>query len=148
MPSRKQRRRRAKERRHEYEFVYVDAEGHEVQGEEAEHDRSETDRRKPARTGRNGDRPRAATPRRGGGAVRKVDPPTWQKVGRRAAIFAPFMFITVTLLNRGGGVQPALFTTILMLAMFVPFSYLMDRALYRRYVRQTGGSTPQPSKRR
>ena len=31
MPTRKQRRRQAKVKRHEYEFVYVDSEGHELE---------------------------------------------------------------------------------------------------------------------
>ena len=50
MPTRKQRRRQAKEKRHEYEFVYVDDEGNELDDvpEELEH---EPKRREPARNG-------------------------------------------------------------------------------------------------
>jgi hypothetical protein len=146
MPSRKQRRRRAKERRHEYEFVYVDDEGHEVAAEDPGRENGDRDRTNGKRSASDARKP--ARPKAQARPGRKIEPPSWQRVARRALIFAPFMFITVTLLNRGGGVQPAVFTTMLMLVMFVPFSYLTDRALYRRYVRQAGGAAPPPARRR
>ena len=120
MSSRKQRRRRAKERRHEYEYVYVDEEGREVDVEPAE-------AAKPKRTDR---RPPALR------AGRKVDPPSWRRVGRRALLFAPLMFITIRLLGRDQTIFGSLIETVFLLLLFVPFSYVMDSVLYRSFVRR------------
>jgi hypothetical protein len=140
MPSRKQRRRREKERRHEYEYVYVDEEGHEVPVEGVDAGQDE----KP-RSSRDGARPETKRARSGSGsaaagrrgtALREVPPPSWRRVGKRALIFGPFMFLTIALLERGAGIGTQLLITSQMLILFVPFSYVMDRVLYRRYLKQ------------
>jgi hypothetical protein len=151
MPSRKQRRRREKTRRHEYEYVYVDDEGREVAVEEV-------DLEPPARrdgaardSGRkNGSRKDARpTPRRSGGsAARAVPPPSWARVGKRAAIFGPIMFVTIAFLDRQAGLATQLLITGQMLVLFMPFSYLVDRMMYRRSLRQGGGSAKSPPSRR
>src|SRR5437870_948681 len=98
MPSRKQRRRRAKERRHEYEYVYVDEEGKEVEP-------SPEDLERPAArdNGKAAARPKGSgkktAPKSRAGAVRTVPPPSWQRVAKRGAIFAPFMLITIYLIG-------------------------------------------------
>jgi hypothetical protein len=117
MPTRKQRRRRAKERRHDYEYVYVDEEGNEVD--------VEPDEASPAAAKK--DRRPAPTTRAG----RRIDPPSWQKVGRRALIFAPLMFLTIRLLEKGEPIGASLARTAFLLAIFLPFSYLMDAMIYR-----------------
>jgi hypothetical protein len=124
MPTRKQRRRRAKERRHEYEYVYVDEEGREVdvEGDEVEE-----------KTRRNGRAPRPVT--RGG---RVVEPPSWSRIGKRGLLFAPLMFLTITLIDRGTSLSVRIINTLMLLAFFLPFSYLMDRMLYRASVRRAG----------
>ena len=122
MPSRKQRRRRQKSRRHEYEYVVVDEAGTELEVVEPE-TRTKTagaDRKRPAQRGR--------------GRGREVQPPSWQRVGRRALIFAPLMFVVVYLL--GGSkvsVGGKLAETVFLLAFFLPFSYVMDSIAYRAY---------------
>jgi|SRR5262245_749008 len=123
MPSRKQRRRREKERRHEYEYVYVDDEGHEVDAP----DDADSDGEKR----RNG-KPRPA-PTRGG---RRIEPPSWTRVGRRALIFAPLMFITIRLLERSEPITATIARTAFLLALFLPFSYVMDALLYRSYTKR------------
>jgi hypothetical protein len=124
MPTRKQRKRRAKERRHEYEYVYVDEEGREV---EVEPDEAEEERRS------NGRAPRAVTR-----AGRVVEPPSWQRVGKRGLIFAPLMFLTITLIDQGTSISVRIVNTAMLLAFFLPFSYLMDRMLYRASLRRSG----------
>jgi hypothetical protein len=146
MPSRKQRRRRQKERRHEYEYVYVDEQGQQVAVEEPE----ET---APTRNGARAETGAGTRARREGRAPkapnRKIDPPSWRRVGKRTLIFAPLMFVTIALLDRNLGILGQLVLTLQMLLLFIPFSYLMDRLLYRRYIRQTGASGPaEPSRRR
>jgi hypothetical protein len=117
VPTRKQRRRRAKERRHDYEYVYVDEEGHEVEVDEPE---------QKAAKSRNG-RPVIG---RGG---RKIDPPSWRRVGRRALIFAPLMFLTIRFLGSGLSIAASVAQTAFLMMVFLPFSYFMDSFLYRTY---------------
>ncbi len=103
MASKKQRRRRAKERRHQYEYVYVDEEGHEVEAppEEVE---QRGDGKKNGKPTEAKSRPRAAgqttAARKGARPAREVQPPSWPRVLKRGAIFAPFMFLTISLLAR------------------------------------------------
>jgi hypothetical protein len=121
VPTRKQRRRRAKERRHEYEYVYVDEEGHEVEVEPEETRAPERKDRRPGRAG---------------GAGRVIDPPSWRRVGRRALIFGPLMFITIRLLESGEPIVASLLRTIFLLLIFLPFSYVMDAVMYRTWQRR------------
>jgi hypothetical protein len=122
MPSRKQRRRRAKDRRHDYEFVYVDEEGQEV---EVDPD----DAQAPKRTERRGQ----PTTRSG----RAVLPASWQRVGKRALLFAPLMFITIRILEKKETLLTSALRTAFLMALFLPFSYVMDTLLYRSYLRRT-----------
>jgi hypothetical protein len=146
MPSKKQRRRRAKERRHDYEVVYVDEAGNELDPEEvAEHDlkASTNGRKEPP------GQPAARTRTAARTAVRPVPEPSWPRVLKRGAVFAPFMFVTLWLLGgRHVGSLQIVSQTLFLLVLFVPFSYLIDRMMYRRYLRQTGERPPPQRQRR
>lgn len=122
MATRKQRKRRQKGRRHEYEYVYVDDEGREV---EAAPEEVRADKRT------NGQAPQPVT--RGG---RKIEPPSWQKVGKRALWIGPLMFLTLTVIAKELTLAQRLSQTLLMLGLFLPVSYLMDRTLYRSTTRR------------
>jgi len=137
MATKKQRRRRQKGKRHEYEYVYVDDEGNEVEGAEAPDDEA------PARSSRAEGR-KSARPTRGGG--RQVQPPSWRRVGKRGLIFAPLMFVVVTLLapDTASPVQNVL-QTLFLLLVFLPFSYVMDSMTYRMWRRRTEGDTARKS---
>jgi hypothetical protein len=145
VPSKKQRRRRDKERRHDYEYVYVDSSGKEV-----EVDEPEAAAPKPQRdVARATAKPAARGARGGGRPIRKVGPPTWQKVFRRAAIFAPVMFVVVYLLKpKSLSTLGVVYQTAVLMAFFIPFSYLMDRMMYRTYLRRTGQEPPRAQPRR
>ena len=131
MPSRKQRRRREKSFRHEYEYVYVDGEGRDVEVDAA------VETEKPAKQ-RDDPRERTAqaTARPG---RRGVEPPSWRRTLRRAAGLTPFMFIVVYLLNRGYSPLQNAVTTVTLLLVFVPFSYLLDSVMWRAFRRRMGG---------
>jgi hypothetical protein len=131
VPSRKQRRRRAKERRHDYEFVYVDEEGREVEVDEPAEQRKKADGRPPQKTR----------------AGRVVEPASWKRVGRRALIFAPLMFITIRLLEKDEPLFNSIARTVFLLALFLPFSYVMDSMLYRSHVRRTEAGRDHGKKR-
>lgn len=130
MPTRKQRRRRVKERRHEYEYVYVDDEGNEVEVDEEEF-------RARQAAGRNG-RAKPSTAARSAGP--RVQPPSWTRVLKRGAIFAPLMFITVMFLDNRLTLLQVAFQTALLMAVFLPFSYFLDSWMYRRYQRRIGAA--------
>jgi len=131
MASRKQRRRRQKDRRHEYEFVYVDGEGQEVEVDPAE---LESERPRPARR----DGKPGARKAQGGRSARKVDPPSWSKVIRRAVIFSPAIFFALTLLNRKESLAAHFAVTAFYTAFFIPFMYFLDRTMYRMYLKRSG----------
>ena len=137
MPSRKQRRRRAKDRRHEYEYVYVDEEGREL-----EVDPDEGDDRNSRRNGKR-DTKRPAQKSRQGRPVRPVAPPSWRRVGKRALLFGPLIFVAFSAINSGQPIVGRLAVSAIYTAFFVPLMYLMDRAMYRSYLRRTGQELPQ-----
>ena len=126
MATQKQRRRRAKEKRHAYDLVEIDAEGNEtvLSANELKDDASPRPAVTPKRNPRG-----AAKAKLGRGTPQ---PPTWGRVLKRGAIFAPIFLATVLLLagNRltfaGAVIQTAF-----LLAIFIPFSYFMDRLVWR-----------------
>lgn len=136
MPTRKQRRRRQKELRHEYEIVYLDDEGREVEVEPEE--------ARPRAGRRNGTREtkRPAQKGRNARAVREVQPPSWNRVVKRALLFGPLIFVAFSVINSSQALLGRVAVTAVYTAFFVPFMYLMDRAMYRAYLRRTGQQLP------
>jgi hypothetical protein len=130
--TKKQRRRRDKGRRHEYEYVYVDDDGREVEVDEG-------DAAQPAKAEK---KPAGKAPGRGG---RQVQPPSWQRVFKRAGLFAPLMLVVIYLLQSKGhkSIPAALIQTLILLAIFLPFSYFMDSLLWRSYQKRTGAASGQ-----
>ncbi len=118
MPTRKQRRRREKGLRHDYELVWEDAEGNELPPEDGPANGS--DKRAPARSAS-----------RGGRQGRQAQPPSWQRTFKRGAIFAPIMFATVFVLSPHLSPIQKITQTLIIVAIFVPFSHLLDGVLYR-----------------
>jgi hypothetical protein len=136
MPTRTQRRRRQKELRHEYEYVYVDEEGREL-----EVDPDEGDDRNSRRNGKR-DTKRPAQKSRQGRPVRPVAPPSWRRVGKRALLFGPLIFVAFSVINSGQPIVGRLAVSAIYTAFFVPLMYLMDRAMYRSYLRRSGQELP------
>jgi hypothetical protein len=129
MANRKQRRRREKEKRHDYDLVEIDAEGNETVLSASELKPANGAVKGPPakRSGGSG----GSAPARGRGRG-PMQPPSWPRVLKRGALFAPIFLATVMLL--GGGkmtLATALVQTLLLVAVFVPFSYFMDRVFWR-----------------
>ena len=136
MATKKQRRRRAKEQRHEWETVYVDAEGNEVEAPEDD---------APPSNGR-----AAATPKKKAAAAptqRTVQPPSWRRVGKRGLLFAPAMFLLMTFLEPDTTILERSFFTAQLLLIFLPFSYVMDRMTYRMWQKRAArdGTAARPA---
>ena len=131
MPTRKQRRRQQKLRRHEYEEVYVDAEGNVL-------DAGDVPEEPAAAVSRNG-RARRDRPRASQRNARAMQQPSWRRVLKRGAIFAPIMFILVSLLAGDQlSVAGRIVQTLFLVLIFLPFSYLMDSLTYRIWRKRTG----------
>src|SRR5919201_2552718 len=137
MPTRKQRRRQQKARRHEYEYVYVDDEGNEVAVEPAELRPEKDGHKANGRPRRSEDRRPAA--RKGATPARRIEPPTWRRSFRRALILGPVLIAAMMLLNRNVSLAQQIAPAVVMVAFFVPFSYFTDRIANRMYRRRVEG---------
>ena len=128
MPTRKQRRRNQKARRHEYEYVYLDDEGNEVPVEPSEL-RAERNGQRDSKPRKGGAAGRGAA--RGGGTGRKVEPPSWRRSARRALLFGPILVVAMMLLNRNQPLAQQILPAVFLIAFFIPFSYFTDSLAYR-----------------
>jgi hypothetical protein len=138
MPTRKQRRRAQKERRHEYETVWVDGEGNEL--EEPPEDFVEPAPEKQRDGAQSKPKPKAKpAPQRGGRPVRVPPPPSWRRAVRRALILGGVIFVAFYLLGSKNGshrFSSALLVTVIYTALFIPFTFYVDRFSYRRWQRR------------
>ena len=130
MANEKQRRRRAKEKRHAYDLVEIDGEGNETVLSASEVRTAEPPKKKAVSK-----RP-ASRGRMFGG---EPQPPSWQRVLKRGAIAAPAFFVLVMLLGRLTAVL-AILQTVFLLVLFIPFSYLLDGFVYRSYQKRMAKS--------
>ncbi|MHB8468182.1 MAG: hypothetical protein ACYDCH_00260 [Gaiellaceae bacterium] len=143
MPTRKQKRREAKTKRHEYEVVYVDDEGNEVDAPPPEEQRDA--KRAPAKSGRP---QKPQRPARGRRPARVPQPPSWQRAAKRAGVIGGVVFVLFALGARKGGYLSAALLAILYTGMFIPLTFVIDRFAYRRYqARLAAGGAPPARKR-
>jgi hypothetical protein len=145
MPTKKQRRRRQKEQRHEYEFVTYDDEGHEIPVDPAELKTPRTEKSSNGKAAPKGKATQARDKR--GRPLRVAKPPSWRASIKRAAIFVVVLAVFLSFV--GGKKQSPAVKIILPLfygIVGVPFFYWMDRASYRRYLRATGREDEIPTR--
>jgi hypothetical protein len=132
MPTRKQRRRSQKERRHEYETVWVDEEGNEVEEPEEEIVKA------PER--HDGAKPKAkASQQPSGRQVRVPPPPSWQRAAKRSLILGVVIFVLFYILGSKNGhhnIGTALALSVVYTALFIPFTYTIDRFSHKRWQRR------------
>lgn len=129
MPTRKQRRREAKSKRHEYEFVYVDDEGNELED-------PPEDLLPAPKEQRNGSSPatKKQAPQRGRTPRRTPQPPSWQRAARRAVLLGAVVFVLFSATAKGHNKYvTALVPALIYTALFIPFTYAIDRFAYRRW---------------
>ncbi len=128
MASKKQRRRREKLQRHEYEYVVENEEGEEVPVESP----------REARTSGT----RAAQPKLVDRRGREIKPPSWERTFKRGLIFGPILLVLVFLTGSQLSTAAKILNALILLAIFLPFSYLVDMFVYRSLMkrRQRSGS--------
>ena len=130
-----------KERRHEYETVWVDSEGNELEEPPDGVAKPAPERREDAK------KPQPKRPQRSLNP-RTPLPPSWRRAAKRSLLLGAVIFVMFALLIRSKNGQhqygSALFLAVLYTALFTPFTYGLDRFAYRRWQRKVG---EQPKKR-
>jgi hypothetical protein len=127
VPTRKQRKRRDKTFRHEYELVTYDEEGNETPVDPDE-----------LRAAKKKDAPKGKTQQRSGRsgrAAREVPPPTWNRALKRGGIMGGILIIVMIAISPGAIALGVLYGVAL-----IPFTYWIDRIAYRNYLRRSGKS--------
>ena len=130
MANEKQRRRRAKEKRHAYDLVEIDGEGNETVLSASEL-KDEQPKAKRA------DKKSAASSSRRGAP----QPPSWRRVLKRTLIVVPLILVVVILLGGGNvSIAQSVDNAVPLLALFIPLSYVMDAVVYRTYQKRLAKS--------
>lgn len=143
MPTRKQRRRRQKDFRHDVRVFEVDEEGNEIPIAEL---RTHEDRAKPeagkAQRGGKGKQP--ARGARGPG--REVSPPSWERAIKRGGMMGALMITVFVFILKSGSLPGRIAIGVFYAAAFIPLTYWIDRTAYRAYqkrlARAAGGGKP------
>jgi hypothetical protein len=149
MPTRKQKRRELKSKRHVYETVWVDSEGNELDEAPPEVVELEQKKKEKAATKSTAAKQQQGSrPQRGG--RREPQPPSWNRALKRGLLLGLVVFAMFGLTSKGKYVQ-VLPLALIYTVLFVPFTYYIDRFAYKRYqARAANGSaaTPRPAKKR
>ena len=127
MPNRKQRRRRAKDFRHDMRVFEVDAEGNEVPLAELR----TSEERKP-KAERKQQQPRTKS----GRVLREPPQPSWQRALRRGGVMGGLMLVAFIFILRGGPLPQRIMIGVFYGLAFIPLTYWIDRTAYRTYQRR------------
>jgi hypothetical protein len=137
MPNRKQRRRRAKDFRHDMRVFEVDADGNEVPLAELR----TPEERKPKQAAK--EQPRTKS----GRVVREPPQPSWQRAIRRGGVMGAIMLVAFAFVLRGGPLPQRIAIGLFYGLAFIPLTYWIDRTAYRSYQRRLAKqSAPAPKK--
>src|SRR5436305_14993216 len=127
MPTKKQRRRRAKGLRHEYDFVMVDDEGNEVPVDpderRAEREQKATAKPKQARGGQNSK----------GRTMREPPHPSWERAFRRGGLMGGLMLLAFLFLFKSAPIGLRVAWGLFYALAFIPLTYWIDRTARRSY---------------
>ena len=142
MATKKQRKRVQKERRHEYETVWVDDEGNELE-EPPDDARVPPERRTDGKKA-----PQRSSRGRSARSLSAPPPPSWRRALKRSLLVGVALFVFVYIANTkatgGARVVAALELAVLYGLLFTPFMYYLDKFAYQRWQRKNGAA---PTKR-
>ena len=144
MPTRKQKRRELKAQRHDYEFVYLDGDGNEL-------DEVPEELEEPKKERTNGSKPAAAkTAAKKGQAVprgrRQPPQPSWSRALKRGGMLGVVVLILFSF-GAKGHIARVIPLALVYTLLFVPFTFYIDRFAYRRWEARQGGGTSTTKKR-
>lgn len=136
MPTKKQRRRREKTFRHEYDYVTYDEQGNEiaVDPEELRAKREARDQERAA--ARPAKKPAPAAKTKSGRPLREVQPPTWNRALKRGGGMGVVMLVLILFVFKKESLPLRLAEGIGYALLFVPLTYWIDRSAYRTYQRR------------
>jgi hypothetical protein len=132
MPSKKQRRRREKAFRHEYDLVVLDEDGNEtsLDPEERRLAREAKNKRTTAKPARG----KSQSSARGGSRPIRVPPQaSWQRALKRGGIMGALMLFAFVFFFKNGSLGGRIAIGVVYAAAFVPLTYWIDRTAYRSY---------------
>lgn len=143
MPTRKQRRRRDKTFRHEYETVLIDEEGNEIPLTEV---RTHEEPKPAKKNGASGQRKGAARGSRR--PIREVAPPSWNRAFKRGGIWGGAMIVvSILFLGKSAPVASRVLIGVLYGVAFIPLMYFVDRMTYNTYLRRSGAAPAKTKKK-
>ena len=137
MPSRKQRRRREKTFRHEYETVLLDEEGNEVPLDPEEL-RAEREAKQRERAEAKPARGKQKQPARGARTrpLREPPLPSWRRAVRRGGTMGALMLVAFIFVFKSGPLPQRLGIGVFYGLAFIPLTFWIDRTAYRTYQRR------------
>jgi len=129
MPTRKQRRRRDKDFRHDVRVFELDEEGNEVPIAEL---RERAPRREPAA------KQKGKQPQKRGSSriVREPPQPSWQRAFRRGGVMGALMLVAFLFLFKNAPIGLRLAWGLFYALAFIPLTYFIDRTAYRTFQRR------------
>ncbi len=133
VPTRKQRRRREKDFRHDVRVFEVDEEGNEVPISELREREAPKEKAKQAS---NGGKKGGSAKSRGGRALREVQPPSWERAFRRGGLMGGGMLLVFLFVLRSGALTQRVAIGVFYAVAFIPLTYWIDRTAYRSYQRR------------
>jgi ferric-dicitrate binding protein FerR (iron transport regulator) len=150
MPSRKQRRRRQKTFRHEYETVLLDGEGNEIpldpeelraEREAKQRERAQT---KPARGKQGKQTKKPARGSRAARPLREPPVPSWRRAFRRGGTMGALMLVAFLFILKSGPLPQRLAIGVFYGVAFIPLTFWIDRTAYRTYQRRLAKAAENP----
>jgi hypothetical protein len=130
MPTRKQRRRRSKDFRHDVRVFEVDEEGNEVPIAEL---RTRED--KPTAAASKG-KQKQSSRTKSGRALREVSPPSWERAFKRGGLMGALMLVAFLFLFKSAPIGIRVAWGAFYALAFIPLTYWIDRTAYRTYLRR------------
>jgi hypothetical protein len=147
VPTRKQRRRREKTFRHEYETVLLDGEGNEIplDPDELRAERDAKDRERAQAKPANGKK-QQQKPARGARnrPLREPPMPSWRRAAKRGGLMGGLMLVAFLFILKGGPLPQRLAIGIFYGVAFIPLTYWIDRTAYRTYQRRLAKAAEKP----
>jgi hypothetical protein len=136
--TRKQRARRAKGKRHDYEVVYLDSEGNEVEPDESEPSKGA---KAPARATSSSKAPTATPSKSKSRLMREPQPPSWSRAAKRGGLFAALMVGVLVVTNRQQTPIGLVAVAIVFLGLVIPLGYYTDQFTWRGYQKRLAGKS-------
>jgi hypothetical protein len=132
MPTRKQRRRRSKDFRHDVRVFEVDEEGNEVPIADL---RAREEKPKAAAQTKGKQTQPSRT--KSGRPIREVSPPSWERAFKRGGLMGALMLVAFLFLFKSGSQAGRVGIGLFYALAFIPLTYWIDRTAYRTYLRRS-----------